>query len=121
MPPCTAHNALGLEFGGAAQLSKRPGSVWNCLWAHALKISPGINHKSLPASPLVHTHPHNSSAFQTGDASPVKSFEFLISSHVFLTYLALAILDLIKVMKTQWLSLFSEEISLVFVIGACVI
>ena len=39
-------HALGLEFGSAARLSKRPGSVWNCLWRHALKISPGINHKS---------------------------------------------------------------------------
>ena len=39
-------HALGLEFGSAAQLSKRPGSVWNCLWGHALKRSPGINRKS---------------------------------------------------------------------------
>ena len=30
-------HALGLEFGSAAQLSKRPGSVWNCLWGNALK------------------------------------------------------------------------------------
>ena len=35
-------HALGLEFGSAAQLSKRPGSVWNCLWGNALKRSPGI-------------------------------------------------------------------------------
>ena len=35
-----------LEFGSAARLSKRPGSVWNCLWGHALKISPGIIRKS---------------------------------------------------------------------------
>ena len=41
-----ARNALGLEFGSAARLSKRPGSVWNCLWGHALKTSPGINSKS---------------------------------------------------------------------------
>ena len=40
-----ARNALGLEFGSAARLSKRPGSVWNCLWGHALKRSPGIIHK----------------------------------------------------------------------------
>ena len=40
-----ARNALGLEFGSAARLSKRPGSVWNCLWGHALKRSPGINRK----------------------------------------------------------------------------
>ena len=39
-------HALGLEFGGAAQLSKRPGSVWNCLWGNALKRSPGIIRKS---------------------------------------------------------------------------
>ena len=38
--------ALGLEFGSAAQLSKRPGSVWNCLWGNALKRSPGIIRKS---------------------------------------------------------------------------
>ena len=30
-------HALRLEFGSAAQLSKRPGSVWNCLWGNALK------------------------------------------------------------------------------------
>ena len=30
----------------AAQLSKRPGSVWNCLWGNALKRSPGIIRKS---------------------------------------------------------------------------
>ena len=39
-------NALGKEFGSAALLSKRPGCVWNCLWGHALKRSPGINRKS---------------------------------------------------------------------------
>ena len=44
--PCRARNALGLEFGSAARLSKRPGSVWNCLWGHALKRSPGIIGKS---------------------------------------------------------------------------
>ena len=41
-----AQNALGLEFGSAAQLSKRPGSVWNCLWGNAPKRSPGIICKS---------------------------------------------------------------------------
>ena len=46
LPPCLARNALGLEFGSAVRLSKRPGSVWNCLWGHALEISPGINRKS---------------------------------------------------------------------------
>ena len=39
-------HALGLEFGSAAQLSERPGSVWNCLWGNALKRSPGIIRKS---------------------------------------------------------------------------
>ena len=39
-------HALVLEFGSAAQLSKRPGSVWNCLWGNALKRSPGIIRKS---------------------------------------------------------------------------
>ena len=39
-------HALRLEFGSAARLSKRPGSVRNCLWGHALKRSPGINRKS---------------------------------------------------------------------------
>ena len=39
-------HALGLEFCSAAQLSKGPGSVWNCLWGIALKISPGIIRKS---------------------------------------------------------------------------
>ena len=39
-------HALGLEFGSAAQLSKRPGSVLNCLWGNALKKSPGISCKS---------------------------------------------------------------------------
>ena len=34
------------EFGSAARLSKKPGSVWNCLLGHAVKRSPGINHKS---------------------------------------------------------------------------
>ena len=43
--------ALGLEFGSAAQLSKRPGSVWNCLWGNALKRSPGIIRKSRVSYP----------------------------------------------------------------------
>ena len=43
---------LGLEFGSAAQLSKRPGSVWNCLWGHALKRSSGINRKSRVSYPV---------------------------------------------------------------------
>ena len=43
---CMARNSFGLEFGRAARLSKRPGSVWNCLWGLALKIPPGNNRKS---------------------------------------------------------------------------
>ena len=44
-------HALGLEFGSAAQLSKRSGSVWNCLWGDALKRSPGIIRKSRVSYP----------------------------------------------------------------------
>ena len=44
-------HALGLKFGSAAQLSKRPGSVWNCLWGNALKRSPGIIRKSRVSYP----------------------------------------------------------------------
>ena len=44
-------HALGLEFGSAAQLSKRPGSVWNGLWGNALKRSPGIIRKSRVSYP----------------------------------------------------------------------
>ena len=44
-------HALGLEFGSAAQLSKRPGSVWNCLWGNALKRSPGTIRKSRVSYP----------------------------------------------------------------------
>ena len=39
-------DALGLELSSAVQLSKRLGSVWNCLWGNALKRSPGIIRKS---------------------------------------------------------------------------
>ena len=39
-------HTLELEFDSAARLSERPGSVWNCLWGHALKRSPWINRKS---------------------------------------------------------------------------
>ena len=44
-------HALGLEFGSAAQLFKRPGSVWNCLWGNTLKRSPGIIRKSRVSYP----------------------------------------------------------------------
>ena len=37
LPPFMTRNALGLEFDSAVRLSKRPGSVWNCLWGNALK------------------------------------------------------------------------------------
>ena len=46
-----ARNVLGLEFDSAAQLSKRPGSLWNCLWGNALKRSPGIIRKSRVSYP----------------------------------------------------------------------
>ena len=45
-------HALGMEFGSAAQLSKRPGNVWNCLWGNSLKISPGIIRKSRVSYPV---------------------------------------------------------------------
>ena len=46
-----ARNALGQEFGSATRLSKRSCSVWNCLWGHTLKISPGIIRKSRVSYP----------------------------------------------------------------------
>ena len=51
LPPCIGMHASGLEFGSAARLSKRPGSVWNCLWGNALKRSPGIIRKSKVSYP----------------------------------------------------------------------
>ena len=51
LPPYLARNALGLEFGSAARLSKRRGSVWNCVWGHAHKRSPGIIRKSRVSYP----------------------------------------------------------------------
>ena len=51
LPPCIGMHVLGLEFGSAAQLSKRLGSVWNCLWGNALKRSPGIIRKSRVSYP----------------------------------------------------------------------
>ena len=47
-----ARNALGLELDSAARLSKSPGSVWNCLWGHVLKRSPGIIRKSRVSYPV---------------------------------------------------------------------
>ena len=44
-------HALGLEFDSAAQLSKRLGSVLNCLWGHALKRSPWTICKSRVSYP----------------------------------------------------------------------
>ena len=46
-----ARNALEKKFDSAARLSKRPGSVWNCLWGNALKRSPGIIRKSRASYP----------------------------------------------------------------------
>ena len=46
-----ARNELGSEFGSAAQLSKRLGSVWNYLLGDALKRSPGIIRKSMVLYP----------------------------------------------------------------------
>ena len=43
------HYTHALGFDSAAQRSKRPGSVWNCLWG--LKRSPGINYKSMVLYP----------------------------------------------------------------------
>ena len=45
-PSLLGTHVLGKGFGNAVRLSKRPGSLSNCLWSHALKRSPGINHKS---------------------------------------------------------------------------
>ena len=45
------HACIRLEFGSPAQLSKRPGSVWNCLGGNALKRSPGIIRKSKVSYP----------------------------------------------------------------------
>ena len=45
------HTDFIMEFGSAAQLSKRPGSVWNCLWGNALKRYPGIIRKSRVSYP----------------------------------------------------------------------
>ena len=50
-PPLHCTHPLGLEFNSAARLSKRPGSVWNCLWGHALKRSAGIKRKSRVSYP----------------------------------------------------------------------
>ena len=46
-----ARNARGYDFDSAARLSKRPGSVWNCLLWHTLKRSPGVNRKSRVSYP----------------------------------------------------------------------
>ena len=45
--PSAWHTVVrGKEFDSAVRLSKRPDSVWNCLWGHALERSPVINRKS---------------------------------------------------------------------------
>ena len=43
---------LGLEFGSVARLSKKLGGVWNCLWGHTLKRSPGIIRKNRVSYPV---------------------------------------------------------------------
>ena len=92
-------HALGLEFGSAAQLTKRPGSVWNYLWGNALKRSPGIIRKSRvsypgpgflssatwPSLPKKHynglnqkkTHPNNKPVYQ--NSKPV-TYDFSFRS-----------------------------------------
>ena len=94
-------HALGLEFGSAAQLSKRPGSVWNCLWGNALKRSPGIIRKSRvsypgpgflssatwPSLPKKHynglnqTKPSKTCTSKYQDGDPVIQFEILADEH----------------------------------------
>ena len=84
LPPCMARNVLGLEFGSAARLSKRQGSVWNCLYGHALKRSPGINRKnrvlypgpgflSSATWPLLPKKHYNGLINQSIKAGPVRS------------------------------------------------
>ena len=51
LPLCMARNALELRFDNAARLSKRPASVWNCSWGHALKRFSGINRNSRVSYP----------------------------------------------------------------------
>ena len=44
--PLLGTHASENEFDSATRLSKKLGSVWNRLWGHTLKRSPGINRKS---------------------------------------------------------------------------
>ena len=44
-------NGTNFEFDSEARMSKRPGNVWNFLWGHALKRSPGIIRKSRVSYP----------------------------------------------------------------------
>ena len=74
-------HALGLEFGSAAQLSKRPGSVWNCLWGNALKRSPGIIRKSRVSYPVPG---FLSSA--TWPSLPKKHYNGLNQTNLFISY-----------------------------------
>ena len=41
-----------LEVQPDSRLAKRMGSVWNCLWGHVLKISPGIIRKRRVSYPV---------------------------------------------------------------------
>ena len=93
LPPYLARNALGLEFGSAAQLSKSPVSVWNCLLEHVLKRSPGIIRKSRvsypapgflssatwPSLPKKHYNGLNQPIFVNGDFSIcIKPMQILV-------------------------------------------
>ena len=49
--PPASHADVRVGVKHCTRLSKRLGSVWNCLWEHALKRSPGINRKSIVSYP----------------------------------------------------------------------
>ena len=51
LPPRIGTDVLESEFDSAARLSQRPDSVWNCLWRHTLKRSPGIIRRVLYPGP----------------------------------------------------------------------
>ena len=81
-----ARDALGLEFGSAAQLSKRPSSVWNCLWSHALKRFPGIIRKRRVSYPGPGFLPS-----ATWSSMPKKHFNGLINQLIKTTETAMPI------------------------------
>ena len=45
------HKGRSLLIDSAADCFEGPGSMWNSLWRHALKRSPGINRKSMVLYP----------------------------------------------------------------------